>query len=351
MSGITQSGVLHLVFNIALSLFIFLAIGCLCGLLAIFIRRRFIKKVQQEIPINLNNLGNVPSVFHLTAESLEPLLQFKFLQNGLPIPEVIETVEIPQISTLDQGSIKSLNSTDTTVVPTKNKSVPAQASKQPPAAVKTANKAADKTIAKAGALSGLLGVVGGLLPGSLGKSIKEKGLAVRDVQTKTKEATEKPAEMQRKLDEVQKNSNKLGVSTQGKQAQSSNNSISTDNSNQPGANSQVSKTEQKISVPTRTQTLKYFCTNEIYPGESLKLTLYIGTKKYRVPKGSFFYKVHSQQVPTGNFDNVITVVTKQGFVSFSPISKWYIFYTALLSALLVAASSLAIIYFVILLWV
>jgi len=349
MLGIAQTGMLQLTLKIVLSVLIFLAIGCLCGLIVILIRRRLVKEIKQDSQIMLKNLGNVPSVFHLTVESLESLLHFTFLQDGIPLPEIVEVLEVPSAPEIVPSPIDSSSISEGKRVTAENKNVPAKIDKKTPAAVKVDNKAADNAIAKTGALSSLLGVVGSILPGSLGKSLKEKGLAVRDVQTKTKDATEKPKELQRKMDAVQKDSGKLGVKTSSSRPQTPGTTV-TSEKNQPVSKQQTLQSGSKSYSKSTTQTLKYFCTNEVNPGESLSLSLRIGTRNYRIPNGTSLYTIHSQQVPSGNFDKEIPIVTKQGFVSFSPVSKWHYWYAWILAALLVVAGVAAEIYFISLLW-
>ena len=96
MQGLYITNWLPLALKIALTVFIVLAMGLLCGLLIARVQRRFNPIIHKEHTFRLTNQGNVTSVYRLIVESLEPLLSFQFLINDVPLPEVaVEIAPLP----------------------------------------------------------------------------------------------------------------------------------------------------------------------------------------------------------------------------------------------------------------
>jgi hypothetical protein len=226
-----------------------------------------------------------------------------------------------------------------------------------------AGKAAEKVVAKSGALASLLGTVGGLLPGSLGKSLKEQSAMVRVAQSKTKDVSQKPQEMQRKLDQMQKDSGKLGMKTpnvalpQAGQAampeptqtfstgQVQTTAVPTGTGNQP---------QPAVAAPVRSaaaQVKKFYRTSEADSEETLQLTLQISSKSRIAPEGSFLYTVKSQQVPLEKFDKEIAPLSRQGIVHFESIGKWHYWLPNLLSFFVVLSGLAAIGYSIYRIWI
>jgi hypothetical protein len=220
MQNLLQNAWFQLALKIALTGGIVLFVIGLCGLIIAGLQRLFRVTVQRVHTLYIKNLGNVASVYHLTAESLEPNLTFQFFQNDIPLTEVEVALEPQVVSMVVQSPmVAPENKKNITTSPAPAQNLAAANNPQPKLTVQSAGgvpgagKAAEKVVAKSGALASLLGTVGGLLPGSLGKSLKEQSAMVRVAQSKTKDVAQKPQEMQRKLDQMQKDSGKLGMKT------------------------------------------------------------------------------------------------------------------------------------------
>jgi len=370
MHNLLQNAWFQLALKIALTGGIVLFMIGLCGLFIAGLQRLFRVTVQRVHTLYIKNLGNVASVYHLTAESLEPNLKFQFFQNDIPLTEVEVALEPQVVATVVQRPM---------VAPANNKpaatsAAPAQTlaaanNAQPKMALQGAGgapgagKAAEKVVAKSGALASLLGTLGGLLPGSLGKSLKEQGAMVRVAQSKTKDVAQKPQEMQRKLDQMQKDSGKLGVKTPnaalpqaGQAAMPEPTQIFSTGQVQTtavptGAGGQPQPTG---AIPVRSaaaQVKKFYRTSEAGSEETLQLTLQISSKSRVAPEGSFLYTVKSQQVPLDKFDKEITPLSRQGVVYFGSIGKWHYWLPNLLSFLVVLSGLAAIGYSIYRIWI
>ncbi len=369
MQNLLQNVWFQLALKIALTGGIVLFVIGLCGLIIAGLQRLFRVTVQRVHTLYLKNLGNVASVYHLTAESLEPNLKFQFLQNDIPLTEVEVNIEPQVVATVVQRPM---------VVPENNK--PAATSAAPVKTLAAANnaqpkmtvqgaggapgvgKAAEKVVAKSGALASLLGTVGGLLPGSLGKSLKEQGAMVREAQSKTKDIAQKPQEMQRKLDQMQKDSGRLGVKTPNADLPQAGQAAMPEPTQtfstgqvqtaavQPGAGGQP---QVVASAPVRSaavQVKKFYRTGEVGPEETIQLTLQITPKSRIIPEGSFLYTIKSQQVPLEKFEKEIAPISKQGVVYLNQIARWHYWLPNLISVFLVFAGLATIGYSIYRIW-
>jgi len=348
MQALFEAGWFQLTVKIILSIVVVLVLAIICGLILPRLRRRFYHTLHQDHTIHLRNQGNVTSVFHLIAESVEPLLTFQLFQNGIPLAEVFVSVE-PATIQLAQPQTSLEGKPNPEPSTTISKSMPARIGANPMASIGGAGKAGEKVIAKTGAAASLLGILGGLLPGDLGKTIKDQGNAVRGMQTKTKDIMDKPQAMQRKLDQVQKDTGKLGVKSPTLQMPAASEKLSTEGEQPESSKSQREHSSGRAPA-IDTELIKYFSTGEVEPGETVELTLRIGSKRRTRPAGSFLYHLKSQQVPVEKFEKKILPVTKQGVVNFEHFNPWRFFIADGLSALVILAGLLAALFGISLVW-
>lgn len=316
----------------------------LAVLIGIGLRKVLFLKLVKLHTINLTNTGNVSGFYNLKAESQEEFLQFIFLMNKVPLP----IVDIP-ISTRDDGARQT---TGYQAVRQKTGNTPQQsqaAQGKPAVNASKLLKGSEKAVAKTGAAAGLMGMLGSILPGELGKSMKQQGAALRNVQTKSKMAMDKPKEMQRKVDSVQQQSGRLAGKALPGQTSSSPVKYST------ATTSSTSELKQTVEISDHQQAdltpvEQYYQTRQINPGESIKLDLKISAHKKRYPDGSYSYKVISQQVPEGSFERSPQAVTKQGVVNFGQIKRWHYWLPSFLTVLLASGLALIASYAVLLVW-
>lgn len=317
-------------------------------LLLVGLRRLFQNKLKKEHSITLVNQGNVPSVYHLLADSVEPRLKFRFTQNNIPLPIVAVQVKPPVENnrpSLMNPTAGQVSAGDSPI----NKPNPVQSNMKTGSVLAGTGKASEKVVAKTGAAASLMGMLGSILPGSLGKSLKEQSTAVRGVQSKTKKVMEQPQGIQRKMDQVQKDSGKLGVKSSMPQLQPEKQvfvpEIEKVDSNKPAALIQTTPAQSST-----VQTVNYSCTPAMDPGDMFTMTLRINGKKRIPTENSYLYTIKSLQVPLDKFDKEISPVTKQGIVHFDHFSKWHYRFHDLLSVLLVLGGILAIVYSISLIW-
>ncbi len=320
----------------------------LAVLIGIGLRKVLFPKLVKLHTINLTNTGNVSGFYNLKAVSQEEFLQFIFLMNKVPLP----IVDIP-ISTRDGGARQTTGyqavGQKTGNTPQQSQAAPQAAQGKPAVNASKLLKGSEKAVAKTGAAAGLMGMLGSILPGELGKSMKQQGAALRNVQTKSKMAMDKPKEMQRKVDSVQQQSGRLAGKALPGQTSSSPVKYST------ATTGSTSELKQTVVISDHMQAdltpvEQYYQTRQINPGESIKLDLKISAHKKRYPDGSYSYKVISQQVPEGSFERSPQAVTKQGVVNFGQIKRWHYWLPSFLTVLLASGLVLIASYAVLLVW-
>ncbi len=350
MQGLFEAAWFQLAVKIILSAVIVCAVAFICALLVLWLQRRVRIRRLRDHTIYIKNQGNLNSLFYLTAESAEPLLKFRFFQNGIPLSEVQENVETAAVR-VELPAAHPEPAQNPAMSAPQSKSIPSRIGSDSMEKFKSAGKAGEKLAAKSGAAASLLGVLGSLLPGDLGKSIKEQGNAVRGVQTKTKNIMDQPQAMQRKLDQVQKDGGKLGVKTpsaalpslgQGKPALSE--------PDQVEANPQVQSAKPEKPAAETAKTIQYYSTAEVEPGEIIGLTLRIESKKRTKPEGSFLYTIKSRQVAADQIEKKNPFTVRQGMVNFdhTAIVKFYL--ADILCALFILAGLLAALFGISLVW-
>ena len=312
------------------------------------LRKLMFPKLVKLHTINLTNSGNVSGCYNLKAVAQEEFLQFIFLLNRVPLPRVeissgIADVGYHQPRENQAAELKPGSSNQ------QKQAVSQTNQGRPGGGAGKLLKGSEKAVAKTGAAAGLLGMLGSILPGDLGKSMKQQGSALRDVQTKSKMAMDKPKDMQRKVDSVQQQSGRLaGKAVPSQQpsspvkyvAATSGSSFEQKQTLEFSTNHQADITPGEI----------YYHTMQINPGESVKLELKISAHKKRYPDGSYSYKVISQQVPEGSFERTPQAATKQGVVNFGQIKRWHYWLPNFLTVLLVSGLMFITSYAVFLVW-
>jgi len=132
------------------------------------------KNLQKNLRVEIHNRGNVPSRFELRAEDPEGILDFEFSLGGSPLPlGVIATVEAAPSSAQPRQPAK------------------ARASAALQSAEGVQQKARQVT-GLAGALTGLLGTLGMVLPRSIGQPLLDLSSDLRRGQGKVIQAQQMP---------------------------------------------------------------------------------------------------------------------------------------------------------------
>ena len=303
-----------------------LLFGGLGGVLIItWFSRKLRVVADKEHSLKLVNQGNCCSQYYLSIKKAPSNLNFTFLINNIPLAPVFEESEEEVLENEEEYIETTTSNTPTHTEAKKSKDKSKAAAAKPEGALK-AGKAAG---AKTGVLANLLGTLGSILPGSLGKSLQKQAGVARDVQSKTAKATQAPQSAQRKMDSLKQSGGKLGV----KASKSEQNSRPTSRrgtgaekkfdknerdvvSNPPANNSVVIK--RKVAV----EKTGFVQTKDMEPGESLFLTLRIGTQEKRYPAGSFGYTLESQTMPLNRKLGETSPTIKNGLVHFEPIAFW-----------------------------
>ncbi len=172
----------------------------LLGAFWMFLRVRIRKKYQ----IALTNDGNVSSVYQVSLTPQTDVLNYKLSSKDGGLVEVVEEETI-------EADPQRLPEEDKKVEEKKPQAL--QKRDTPPFSerVKGASDTATKVANTSGAVASLLGMVGTLLPGSLGRNIKAQAAKARSVQTKTRTTLRAPQEANKKVDLLKSESAKLGV--------------------------------------------------------------------------------------------------------------------------------------------
>jgi hypothetical protein len=135
-----------------LSVILILAFTALALVWAVSTRRR---RLEKKLKLEISNQGNTESRFQLQAEDLTGGLDFRFLQEGSRLPEVILGNQAP--------------------APTAQPVERYQPQPQPESA---APGGAERAMGFTGAIASLLVSVGSILPGSVGSSIMRTGTQI-----------------------------------------------------------------------------------------------------------------------------------------------------------------------------
>lgn len=313
-------------------------------LLANWLRNALRVKADKKHLIKFVNDGNFPSLYHLSFQSSQPELTFACTYDNIPLVPVLE--EIQEHLPTEAARVVDPDPDQ------KNSGVSkkANAGKGKPDA---ALKAGKSVAAKSGVFASLLGTLGGILPGALGAGLKEKADMARSVQINTMRVTQAPQTTTNKMDALKSSGSKLGVGSLEKENQvrgGGKGSIAAASS--PPSNQVVisAKAIQGEDHPLKLRNTGLVQTRALSSGETLLLTLKIGTSAKRYPAGSFNYIVQSQQVPVeGRFDRPAPV-SKTGTVYFVPISSFRYLLPVIGSILVLLVALVGIYYGLIYVW-
>jgi hypothetical protein len=359
------AGWTQLVIKVLLTGISFLILFIICELLVIRIHAALKVKTDREHVIKLTNRGNFPSVFQLSVASSEKQLGFGMSLNGIPlvpVPVVEEPLaEEPEEEVQPAAPAASQAPAGQTVrAAAASTAQPAADKKKSAVSAEGAAKGGQAVAGKMGLAATILGTLGELLPGSLGKSFRANSTAVRDTQSKTISAAQAPVNTQRNLDSLKEETGKVAPQKPAAAAQPQPKSPAqppaafqpqASASNQPGAApSQTLQNTQTPSVhskPIATKKEKalpsdYLVqTQPLEPGAAYSLTLKIGGLKRRYPQGTFAYTVKSLQMPRENVAGSAEPVVREGVVHFPRVGIWR-FWIAPFTNILVMAIMLLI---------
>jgi hypothetical protein len=326
MAGWFASYWFSLALKVLFTGFVFLVISGISGFVIVVLKRKAGTSLVREHTLKLQNLGNTPSVFRLSVASPHPGIKFQFNMNQVPMPEVPQ----PELTLPAATHTSDFSRSPGDAL---HKGTPASQT------IKDAGKTSKAMIGKTGQAATFLGTLGSLIPGSMGKKLKEQGNAARNAQISTAEMIRKPEEALRKTESLNK-----GVSQAGARGK------------MPGEKSLMvheAVIEQQAMVSPAGmghQSIYQVQTPEIDPGEMLVLALRITGKDKRLTGNSSLYNIISHQIPLVKTEKEIPGVSKFGSVQFKRAKAWRYWVPNVIGGLVGAAALLSFIYISTLLW-
>jgi hypothetical protein len=293
---------------------IILVLGAVFTLLLVRVRLWLTVQADKEHAVLLTNRGNCRSQYYLMASSPEPGLAFTFLLNKIPLVEI-------------SGLTQDLAELPTETVNNK------KAASTPAVNTLTASKSLQKAGGKAGSVAAMLGSIASFLPGKLGNGLRDQAAQMRSVQVKSARAAQAPARVNRQLAALHK--------TSGMQSQTPQAAVKQSEGATAGTIQMVSKSGTDFRCAQ---------TAELLPGESVALTLRIGTTHTRYPAGSFNYIIVSQQATLDFPESDIPPLSKGGTVYFEQIDWWRYWLLPVMNSVLILMALVLAIYSLSLLW-
>lgn len=298
--------------KIILASILFLVLTGVCILLVTRIQHSLVVENKREHIVKLSNQGNFESIFSLSITSAEPLFNFQFLLNNIPL------ISAPQVDALQPVAIAPELVQQTP--PLENRAQQRE-KRDGQNAIAQGGKA---VAAKSGQAASFLGSLAALLPGNLGSGLRAQSETLRQTQVKAQSVSEAPDDFERKMQSLQQQSGRLVTASPaaavGKPqprtsitAQSSATNISPWGtvSNSSGAVKNVGQMHYTVH------------TQPVEPGSSLTLTLRIEASKKNRLHGTYAYQLSSQQIPVGALNNEEQpLVTKQGILHFPYVDFW-----------------------------
>jgi len=336
---------LHLLLSAAVAFVVF---GT-CVLILILVQRLSRLDFSRKHIVRITNGGNVRSIYHLLVEAPEGALQFKLLQNNIPLGEIPIPVDEPLV---EQPTEMTPAGSEP---PKKPKPAAAGGAKSNGTknAADEASKAGKGVAEKAGALASLMGTIGGMLPGKAGAALKEQGDIARGVQTKTTQTMQMPETTMNKVDVIQKDLGKLGVKPTTISPPGKGNGSRPVSVAEPVEDRQNSDSKPRVVKPAFVKTKSSGCyveTKEVAPGENLELTLWIAPLSRRSPEKSFTYTVKSQQIPLEKCDKEAPQIVSRGVVQFKAVAPWRYWLPSVLNGSIILMETLSLVYFLTLIW-
>jgi hypothetical protein len=171
--------------------------------------------------------------------------------------------------------------------------------------VDAAAKAGQSVSSVAGKSASVFEQFGNFLPGSMGSKLKQQAASSRSVQASALRTSRAPQTVRRQVGGFQAKGGS-------KQAKDGGKTISSSRQLKVGAS------EESYFVQTPV----------IEPGQSLNLSLRIGTRRRHYPRGSFPYTIEALPVTADFPEAVATPSLKNGTVHFNPVGSWRYFLPA-----------------------
>ena len=306
---------------------------------------RWARKLRVEADIDhklkLVNMGNSRSQYYLAIKKAPPNLSFTFLVGDTPLAPVFNEEEILEEEV--RGKVERVN-TPSQVAENAPKDKSKAVAVKPDGALKTGKAVGEKS----GVLANVLGTLGGILPGSLGKGLQKQAGKARDVQAKTAKATQAPQSAQRKMDSLKQSGGKLGVK---KSKNEENLRPSSGAGTRAGRKFEPSNPSVVSSPPANNVVIKrkkivadFVQTKDIEPGEGLLLILRVGKREKRYPVGSFGYTIVSQPMPLNKKLGEVSPTLRNALVDFEKISVWR-YWMPFLSGVFVLLFTLIVVFY------
>ena len=206
LRDIFSSGIFKILLAIAGSTFALVVAVALSILLIRLILRRYRKTLSVEKWVEIANDGNTHSIFRLQATNPQEALVFDFLYKGIKMPyvslpveeeepevEMIQPVPVSQPAPQHQSAVQ-----EPKTQPQKGKAKASEVKKKSKGAINLGRQ-----------FGGILGALGGLLPGSLGASLKEQATTIQGVTQKASDTIEAPEQKKRELQHIQSQTNSM----------------------------------------------------------------------------------------------------------------------------------------------
>ncbi len=301
---------IELLLNILYSIIGAFLLGGICFLGATRLSRVLRVKADKEQAVSVQNQGNCNNLYYLEVKSPEPLLKFTLLQNKTPLAAVYLPEE-PDGSDQSQAEDNQKSGNGQPV-----NGVASKAS----AAENSLNHSGQAVSSAAGKAASLLEQIGNFLPGSLGKALKEHSATARGVQVKALRISRAPQKMKRQVTGFRRGTK-----------------------SKPGAPSgqlEVGPAEGSYFVQTPV----------VKPGESLHLSLRVGSNRRRYPQGSFPYTIEALPVPEGFPDQAAATEVQAGTITFNPVGSWRYLLPAFITILLVLVALIALVFLFRFIW-
>jgi hypothetical protein len=295
---------LRLMFSAVITMFI----GAVGFLLALAFWRILTVKADREHVLRLDNLGNCRSVYTLTVGSPEPALKFSLLFNKKPLAEISLAEE--EVDEAEMVPDKAANNQ------------PQQAAPASSSAVDAASQSGRAVASGAGKIASFLGEIGSLLPGSAGRMLKERATQARSVQANSMRVSRAPQQLQRQASRFGKKSSRGG-----------------------GAYAMATHSQGR-----NFSSIYMVQTPELESGQSISLTLKIGSQKRRYPQGSFPYTIEALPAAVDFHDAQAEPITRGGMAHFAPIDGWRYWMPGFSSVIMALLTLMALVYAYSLIW-
>lgn len=294
-------------------------------LIILWLVRMMRVEADQIETLKLSNHGNCTCQYQIAVNSPTSNLKFTLYADGVPLAPVFEEIE--------EDVVEQKAAANKTDQPKPAKTTPAtntsaqQATKTAKVDQEGTLKKGQEASAKVGIMANILGIVGSILPGKMGESVKGAAGGARKVQKTSAQVVQAPKSAQRKMDAMKRSGSRLGV----KGNATPDNGSGAPQPKPRGRQMNGKREQTEFSRPTRDVVKKVkkivekvgvVQTVDVDPGEVLYLALEISKKGRRYPTGSFSYSIESQPVPLNKRLGEAPAAVKKGQVHFKRIGFW-----------------------------